>query len=127
MLGLVALLGGRRRLLEQSLRASLLSVGDAQLDLERRDVRVGLTRPRGGGLPLCDERLPVQHERNRVHHSYDRVLGEAVAFLEAEREKPAADLRGDGHLGRLEVAVGVDLVLVAGREDGEDGEDGNAA
>ena len=67
---------------------------------------------RGG--PAGHQRLALEQQRNGVHHPDHRVLGEAVALLQGEREQPAAGLRGHRHLGRLEVAVGVDVVLPAG-------------
>ena len=95
------------RPVEQALGASQLPVGDAALHLERRDVRARLAGAgRRRGSP-CHQRLALEHEGNGVHHAEHRVPGDPVSFLQAEGQEPAADLRGDGHLRRLEVAVGV--------------------
>ena len=71
VLGPVALLRGRGRLLEQPLGAGQLAVGDAALDFQRRDVGARLPGAGGGRRPARHQRLPLEQQRDRVHHAHD--------------------------------------------------------
>ena len=65
--------------------------------------------PRGGRRAPGGQRLPLEHQRHRIHHADHGVLRHPVALFQPEGEEPAADLRGHRHLGRFEVAEGVAL------------------
>jgi hypothetical protein len=121
LLGLIMLLSRGRGLLPQPLGPAQLPVGDGALHLERRDVRARLVGTRDRGGPSSRQLLPLDQQGNGVHHSEHRVPGDPVSFLQAEGQEPASDLRGDGDLRRLEVAVGVGL-LAGARGQGESGE-----
>ena len=92
----------------------------------RIDVRHRLAEVRAPTIVLHsrhDQRIPLEEQRDRIHHAQHAVARHPVSLLQSEGEQPPADLRGHGHLGRLEVAVGVGLLPAAGGEGhGEEGQ-----
>ena len=69
--------------------------------------------------PLRAELRAVEREIRRVDHAERRPGRDRLPFDRSEPEQRASDLRGDDGLGRLEVAVGVRLVVPTATRSGE--------